>query len=330
LSYNNLQSNAESIRQYLGLTPAEKPIASLPMSYSYGLSVINSHLLAGGTLVLVEHGVLRREFWDCIDLYSCTSLAGVPYTYQMLLQTGLLQKRGASLRTLTQAGGALAPEYIRKMHELALQRGFRFFVMYGQTEATARIAFVPFEQLGEKIGAIGVAIPGGKLEVDAITGELLYTGSNVMMGYAESRDDLSRSDDLQGTLRTGDLARQDKDGFFYITGRLKRFLKLFGKRFNLDEVEQILQTRCGHPIACFGRDDQLMIAVESENDLASKVSTVACETFSLPSSAVRVRMMPRIPRTDRGKTDYPALQGLQSSADGGSVNDGLLVRSSPA
>ncbi len=207
LSHGNLQANAASIRQYLQLTSAERPITSLPMSYSYGLSVINSHLLAEGTLVLTDHGVLRREFWDSIDRYQCTSFAGVPYTYQMLLQTGLLLKRGTPLRTLTQAGGALAPEYVRQMYELALQRGFRFFVMYGQTEATARIAYVPFERLGEKVGSIGTTIPGGSLELDPATGELVYTGPNVMMGYAESREDLARGDHLQGILRTGDLAR---------------------------------------------------------------------------------------------------------------------------
>ena len=129
LSGENLQANAASIVSYLNLTAEEKPITSLPMAYSYGLSVINSHLLAGATLVLNEHGVLRREFWDSLDTYRCTSFAGVPYTYQMLLQTGLLKKRGATLRTLTQAGGALAEPYVRQMFELAGERGFRFFVM---------------------------------------------------------------------------------------------------------------------------------------------------------------------------------------------------------
>lgn len=331
LSHRNLQANAESIQQYLQLTPAEKPITSLPMSYSYGLSVINSHLCAGSTLVLAEHGILRREFWDCVNKYSCTSLAGVPYTYQMLLQTGLLEKQGASLRTLTQAGGALAAKDIHKMYELALRRGFRFFVMYGQTEATARIAFVPFESLGDKIGAIGKAIPGGSLEVDSATGELVYQGPNVMLGYAESREDLARGDDLNGKLRTGDLARQDGDGFFYITGRLKRFLKLFGKRFNLDEAEQILQARCGKPVACIGRDDQMIVVVESENDLAAKLATIVSEIFSLPSVAVQVTTIGRLPRTDRAKTDYSALQKLQFKTAGDSAAESTLAgRSAPA
>ena len=307
LSRENLQANAASIASYLNLSAAERPITSLPMSYSYGLSVINSHLHAGAILVLTDHGVLRREFWDVIDQCSCTSLAGVPYSYQMLLQTGLLKKRGATLRSLTQAGGALAENHIRQMHQLAIERGFKFFVMYGQTEATARISYVPFEKLDQKIGSIGVAIPNGSLDVEAETGELVYRGPNVMLGYAECIADLAKGDELGGVLKTGDLARRDEDGFFYITGRLKRFLKLFGKRFNLDEVEQIVQRRFGFPVACFGRDDLLMVAIESGEEYVPSVMTMLRETFSLPKDAIQVQAVATLPRTARGKMDYQSL-----------------------
>jgi long-chain acyl-CoA synthetase len=305
LSLASLQTNAASIAEYLSLGAAERAITSLPMSYSYGLSVINSHLCAGACLVLSDQSVLRREFWDSIDQHACTSFAGVPHTYQMLLQTGLLKQRGASLRTLTQAGGALAENHIRQMNEIAVNRGLKFFVMYGQTEATARIAYVPFEDLGKKIGSIGVAVPGGRMDVDAETGELIYSGGNVMLGYAEAREDLAKGDDLGGTLRTGDLARKDEDGFFYITGRMKRFLKMFGKRFNLDEVEKIVQTRCGVVAACLGRDDLLVIAIE--NGDAAPVTTAVCGTLGLPRTAVQVRVISSLPRTSRGKVDYAAL-----------------------
>ncbi len=307
LSGENLQANAASIVSYLNLSVEDRPITSLPMAYSYGLSVINSHLLAGATLVLSEHGVLRREFWDSVDQHGCTSFAGVPYTYQMLLQTGLLKKRGATLRTLTQAGGALAEPLVRQMKDLAVERGFKFFVMYGQTEATARISYLPYEALAAKAGSIGVAIPDGSLQVDAESGELIYSGPNVMLGYAECRDDLSKGDELQGVLKTGDLARQDADGFFYVTGRLKRFLKMFGKRFNLDEVEQIVQARLGFPAACFGRDDLMLVAVEAGSENADAVMAMLSETFGVPRNAVRVDPMAAIPRTVRGKIDYQTL-----------------------
>lgn len=307
LSRENLQANATSIASYLNLNAEERPITSLPMSYSYGLSVINSHLLVGAALTLTEHGVLRREFWDTVDQCGCTSFAGVPYSYQMLLQTGLLTRRGATLRTLTQAGGALGETHIRQMHQLATQRGFKFFVMYGQTEATARISYVPFDSLAEKIGSIGVAIPNGSLQVDGDTGELVYRGPNVMLGYAECLQDLAKGDELGGVLKTGDLARQDEDGFFYITGRIKRFLKLFGKRFNLDEVEQIVQRRFTFPAACFGRDDLLMVAIETGSEDVPAVAAMLRETFGLPKDVIQVEAVQKLPRTARGKMDYQSL-----------------------
>ena len=311
LTLSNLAANAASIARYLQLTAQERPITSLPMSYSYGLSVLNSHLHVGATIALTDDGVIRREFWDAIDRYGCTSFAGVPYTYQLLLQTGLLKKKGSSLKMLTQAGGRLEERDIQQMYELALHRNWKFYVMYGQTEATARISYVPFEQLRGKVGAVGIAIPGGSLSVNEETGELLYRGPNVMLGYAECLQDLAKGDELNGLLRTGDLAKQDADGFFYITGRLKRFLKLFGKRFNLDDVEKILSRQFAAAVACYGRDDLLMAAVEGcENSEA--VSRVLCDTFDLPQTAVKVVAMKELPRTLNGKLDYQRL----ADADG--------------
>jgi long-chain acyl-CoA synthetase len=308
LTIRNLEANADSIAQYLQLTPNERPITSLPMPYSYGLSVINSHLRVGASIVFTDDTVLRREFWDAVDQYSCTSFAGVPYTYQLLLQTGLLNKKGPSLRMLTQAGGKLDERYVLQMHGVALARAWKFFVMYGQTEATARISYVPFEQLEHKVGSVGVAVPGGSLTVDGQSGELIYAGANVMMGYAERREDLAKGDELQGVLRTGDLARQDADGYFYITGRLKRFLKLFGKRFNLDEVESIASHRLKSAVACFGRDDLLMVAVENCGSPVEAGAAV-CQIFDLPRTAVEVIRVTELPRTINGKVDYPRLSG---------------------
>jgi acyl-CoA synthetase (AMP-forming)/AMP-acid ligase II len=303
LTLRNLQANADSIVQYLQLTPRERPITSLPMAYSYGLSVINSHLHAGATIIFTEDGVLRREFWDAVERYGCTSFAGVPYTYEVLFQTGLLKKWGTSLRVLTQAGGRLDERYIRELWSLALSRGWKFFVMYGQTEAAPRISYVPFDQLGRKIGSIGIAVPHGSLTLDESTGELVYCGPNVMLGYAECPQDLAKGDELFGVLRTGDLAWQDADGYFYISGRLKRFLKLFGRRFNLDELEIILSRRFESTVACCGRDDLLIAGVENREDTEMIRGTV-CEMFDLPRAAVKVVAMKELPRTPSGKLEY--------------------------
>ena len=306
LTLANLQANASSIAEYLQLTSSERPITSLPMPYSYGLSVLNSHLLAGASIVFSEDSVLRRDFWDAIDRNGCTSFAGVPYTYQLLLQAGLLAKRGNSLTTLTQAGGKLDETSVRKMLALSESRSWRFFVMYGQTEATARITYVPAERLSEKVGSVGIAIPNGNLTTDQQTGELLYSGPNVMMGYAETRADLAKGDELQGTLRTGDLARIDSEGFVYITGRLKRFLKLFGKRFNLDDLEGTLAGHLAAPVACFGLDDLLQVAVEGI-DSPEAVRETVCTLFDLPRTAVKVTAVSKLPRTANGKLNYQAL-----------------------
>ena len=254
LGHRNVASNAQSIAEYLGLSAAERPITSLPMAYSYGLSIINSHLAVGATLVLTSRGVLEKDFWSAMAEYECTSFAGVPYTYQMLLRVGLLKKSLPSLRTLTQAGGRLDPSYIEQVRTIASERGWSFYVMYGQTEASPRISYVPPAELHRKVGSIGIPVPGGSLEVDP-DGELVYSGPNVMLGYAQCEADLCKGDELGGVLKTGDLGRRDEDGFFYVTGRRSRFLKMFGQRFSLDEIENELASRLHSPVACRGSDD---------------------------------------------------------------------------
>lgn len=304
-----LNANARAIASYLGLGPGERAITVLPMSYSYGLSIVNSHLASGGTLVLSGHGVMQKEFWATMREQAVTSLAGVPYTYQMLHRVGLDRMDLPALRTLTQAGGRLDPRLIGAFAELACQRGWRFFVMYGQTEATARISYVPPERLRDKIGSIGQAIPGGELSLSEETGELVYRGDNVMLGYAESPADLLKGDELQGVLRTGDLARRDDDGFFYVTGRLKRFIKLAGNRVGLDEVEQALQQALKVPVAVAGEDDRLMAWVESAGeDLADQGSVLLREHYGLHHSLFRVRCVGALPLLASGKTDYAALR----------------------
>ena len=306
LAYRNLQANAASITEYLGITAEDRCITALPMPYSYGLSVLNTHLLAGGQLAMTSGSVVQREFWTFFREHRPTSLSGVPYHYEIMLRTRLLDDDFPSLKTLTQAGGRLSPERIEQVAKISARRGWRFFVMYGQTEATARIAYVPAERLHDKIGSVGVAIPGGTLALDPETGELLYSGPNVMLGYAQSRADLSKGDERKGQLRTGDLARSDEEGYFYITGRLKRFLKIFGKRFGLDEMESLIGQRLGQVVACFGQDDHLCVAIEGGSN-EQAVLQILKETLKIHPSAFRIRALDALPRTANGKLDYNAL-----------------------
>jgi acyl-CoA synthetase (AMP-forming)/AMP-acid ligase II len=313
LSHTNLESNARSIAQYLGLSPGETAAQGLPLHYSYGLSVLNSHLLAGGAVALSGHSFMRPEFWRDAETCRCTSFSGVPYMYETLQRLRLDPFGSAAMRTLTQAGGALRVDLVRHFHGLARARDARFFVMYGQTEATARMAYVPPEALAAKVGAIGVAIPGGKLWLEPVPGEadlhqLHYRGPNVMLGYAAGPNDLGRGDELRGELATGDLARVDDDGFFYLTGRLARFAKLYGKRVDLGAVEGELEARFPVEAAVQDMGDRLDIYFQSSVAVDPEpMRRHLAELLAVPLPAVRLIPISRLPRTASGKKDYRAL-----------------------
>jgi len=311
LSRHALQANAASIASYLALDSKERAITSLPMHYSYGLSVINSHLLTGASLVLNADSVISSEFLKRMYEQRITSLAGVPYMYQMLHRTAFFKQQLPALRTLTQAGGPLEEKLARLMTDYAQASGRRFFVMYGQTEACARISYVPPEQLLTKIGSIGVPIPGGALDVTAGSGELVYRGPNVMLGYAEQRSDLARGDDYQGLLATGDLGRVDKDGFFYVTGRLKRFIKVSGNRIGLDEVEQALQAELQIPLAVGGADDRLIVLLEClDAALLDKAQEFIRRQYAIHPTMTRLQLVEQLPLLPSGKKNYGALLSL--------------------
>ena len=320
LAYKNIQSNAESIANYLQINSNERPITTLPLSYSYGLSVVNSHLLKGATIVLTDKTVFFRDFWNVFNEYKCSSFAGVPYTYTMLKRISFENIELPTLKYFTQAGGKLSEEFIRHFNQYALEKRVKFFVMYGQTEATARITYVPPERLSDKIGSIGISIPGGELKImnDEIeitnpneVGEIVYKGDNVMLGYAETRDDLSKGDELNGTLYTGDLGYKDKDGFFYVTGRMKRFIKIFGLRINLDEVQKMIENHFGISAACTGKDDLLKVLVHSDDKLAEvNVKNEILKMYKLNFKSIVVKSTNQIPTNSSGKYDYTKINEM--------------------
>jgi acyl-CoA synthetase (AMP-forming)/AMP-acid ligase II len=317
LTRRNIVSNALAIVEYLRLDPSERSVQSLPMSYSYGLSLIHSHLAAGGTIVLTPHSFLRPEFWSDFDAHKCTSFAGVPHMYETLKRLRFDPAKHPSLRSMTQAGGKLAEPMIQWFSDAAERTRTRFYVMYGQTEATARISYVPPEVLAQKVGSIGVAIPGGTLSLAAVDDtpgmeELVYSGSNVMMGYADGPESLACGDVQQGVLRTGDLARMDGDGFCYIIGRLKRFAKLFGKRVNLMDVENAVESRYGLRAAAVdaGGDHLLLFCETRGTPPADDIVMEIAGHLGVPPNAVRIRSIDELPMTPSGKKDYAAIARL--------------------
>jgi acyl-CoA synthetase (AMP-forming)/AMP-acid ligase II len=308
LSHAAIAANATSIVEYLGLTPADRAITTLPLSYSFGLSILASHLDAGASLVLTRRTLLEREFWARVDATSVTSLSGVPATFELLARLGLERRALPSLRMLTQAGGRLRDDLIRRNDALARERGWTFWVMYGQTEAAPRVSYVPPGRLADKIGSIGIAIPGGALEVDPANGELVYRGPNVMLGYAECRDDLALGDTQGGVLRTGDLARMDDDGYIYLTGRARRFVKLSGVRIGLDEVEHLLAADLDRPVAATGADERLVVAVAGDPAVdADAVRRILQLRLHVHPGLVQVLTPTTLPLKSTGKIDYQAI-----------------------
>ena len=320
LTFKNIQSNAESIAKYLHIDSNERPITTLPLNYSYGLSVVNSHLLKGAIIVLTDKTVFFRDFWSVFNEYQCTSFAGVPYTYTMLKRISFENIQLPTLKYFTQAGGKLSEEFIRHFNQYALEKRVKFFVMYGQTEATARITYVPAERLSDKIGSIGISIPGGELKImnDEVeitnpneVGEIVYKGDNVMLGYAEMREDLSNGDELNGILYTGDLGYKDEDGFFYVTGRMKRFIKIFGLRINLDEVQKMVENHFGISAACTGKDDLLKVLVHSDDKLTEvNVKNEILKMYKLNFKSIVVKSTNQIPTNSSGKYDYTKINEM--------------------
>ncbi len=316
LSRDNLAANAGSIVEYLALDASEVAITTLPLHYSFGLSVLNSHLACGACVVLSEAAVTQGAFWQQMRAHRVTSLSGVPTLWRLLRRLRFERMALPALRTLTQAGGRLEPDEIRGLADAAEAQGWQLFVMYGQTEAAPRIAYLPPALLRSHCGSIGVPVPGGRLRVvDAdgrtitepgVTGELAYRGPNVMMGYAEGPEELAQGPGV-AELFTGDLGHVDADGCHWITGRAKRFVKMFGHRVSLDELEQRLRAQ-GLDAAVVGRDDCLRVAVAGID--AARAATLHKEIAShhrwLPA-AVHVHALEMLPMASNGKLPYGTL-----------------------
>ena len=315
-SYTNILENAQSIAEYLKLDETERPITTLPMNYVYGLSIINSHFLVGATLLLTDKSLMQKEFWRFFKEAEATSFGGVPYTYEILDKLRFYRMNLPSLRTMTQAGGKITPELHEKFAMYAEEQGKKFVVMYGAAEATSRMGYLPSEKAVEKKGSMGIPIPGGKFTLigadgniiiePMTTGELVYEGKNVTLGYAEKGEDLILGDERNGRLETGDMAQFDNDGFFYIVGRKKRFLKIYGNRVNLDEVDRLIKGEFEIEVASSGADDHMYIFVTDEK-YAEPVRDFVISRTGLNPAAFKIIVIDEIPKNDSGKTLYNEL-----------------------
>ena len=317
LSKENLNHNANAISQYLSLSETEVAITSMPLSYSYGLSILNSHLLKKASIVLTNDSIISRDFWDLIKFFRVSSFSGVPYIYQILKKMNIDRFDISSINYFTQAGGKLDLDTYEYFSKKTKEMQKDFFIMYGQTEATARISYLDPSKIDEKKGSIGKPIPGGSLKLidsegneitdNHITGQIIYSGKNVMLGYANNISDLSSPNTQKYSLRTGDMGYFDEEGYFYIVGRKKRFLKIYGLRVNLDQIDLTL-SKLNMNLIASGTDDNLIIYTDYKDPDISKIKEEIFKKFKINPNTITVEVLKNIPRSLNGKVNYQKLK----------------------
>ena len=315
--YGNIESNAKTVAQVVGWTPEERGIIDLPMQYTMGLNVICSHLYAGATVLLIEVNLMSPKYWSFIKEQKGSNFTGVPFSYEILNRLRFGRMDLPYLTTMAEGGGKLSDTLFKTFADIMAEKGKRFFATFGTTETSARLAFLPPDQATTHIGSIGKAIPEGKLilvdengnEITeaGVDGELRYEGPNVTMGYGTCVEDLMKGDEFCGVYETGDIARKDEDGFYYIVGRKKRFLKLFGLRVSLDQSEKIIKDSLGIECACTGDDNQMLIYITQEG-MKEEVKNLISEKTGLMAKSFEVREIDSIPRFESGKINYKELK----------------------
>lgn len=319
LSRNAIIANAEAIRQALRLTGAELAPTTMPFFHGYGLSVLNSHLRAGAAVLITDANLMSDTFWGLVDQHGATSFAAVAHLYELLYQLHWNPAHHTSLRTLTQSGGRLRAEIKATLATDIGTNGGGLYVMYGQTEATARLAVLPPEQVFLRPESVGLAVPGSRLTIDGrtaasdgATGEVVFHGPSVMMGYADTAEDLARPDEHHGVLHTGDLGAFDADGYLYLHGRVNRIAKVQGVRVNLDHVESLAGRAHAGPVAAVAGDDLVTMWCQGPmtDEQAAAVARYVAEQLHLNRRGFRARAIDRLPTLSNNKIDYRFLSGV--------------------
>lgn len=342
LSFEGLDENAGAIASYLGIREEDRALLTLPIHYCYGLSVVNSHFKVGASVIVGPATLTNAHFRDTLVTQRVTTFPCVPFSIELLERQHFRTWDLPDLRYITQAGGALAPALVRDYARWARRSGRDFFVMYGQTEATARMAYLPTAQALQEPDSIGMAIPGGDFtlfgedgaSIDGLgeVGELVYRGPNVMLGYALCRADLAKGREVF-ELHTGDLASRTASGNYRIVGRLKRFAKLYGKRLNLQDAEIFVRDR-GIACAITSDDRKLFVAVASPEAVAP-AQTLLHERYGVARVDIEIETFDEMPCLPSGKLNYEAIKAhflartpthkpAETHGDGSEVVDRLL------
>ena len=318
LSRGNLKYNTDSIISYLKINKKDSAITNLPISYSYMLSVINTHLEIGGSIVISKYSLIEKEFWETLKKSKVTSFNGVPYTYEMLVRIGLKNIKINTLKYLTHAGGKLDKDKLRIIIRFCKKNDLKFFSMYGQTEASPRISYLKPEFSQKKIGSIGKSIPGNKIYIvnnsgekvlkPFVEGEIVCEGKNIFMGYSKNYNDLKKANEENYQLKTGDLGYFDNDGFFYITSRISKIAKIFGYRVDIGALE-ILMSQKGYKVACLSDNRKIFIFVEKKYNKTNLINTISKIT-NLNIGSFELIKLKYLPRTSNNKISYGELKKI--------------------
>jgi long-subunit acyl-CoA synthetase (AMP-forming) len=273
LSKENIFDNTKKIIKSLRIKKNHTTITTMPAGYSYGLSIINTHLKVGAKIVLNNSTVFEREFWKKIRKFRVNSFGGVPEFYDILKKIDFRKYLTKDIRYFTQAGGRLNESTLNYLGNVSKEKNIKFFVMYGQTEASPRMTCLDWKFFFKKFNSVGKPLTGYEIKIvknrkeikkPLIKGEILFKGNNVSLGYAKNFNDLKKGNTNGRILYTGDIGFQDKDNFIFLTGRSKRIVKIFGKRFNLDDIERYTQKE-GQDVKCKIVDNKLNLEISAKN-----------------------------------------------------------------
>ena len=312
LSYENINDNTKNIVRYLNIKEDHRTVTTMPPHYTYGLSIINTHLYTGASIFVTNTKAVEKNFWKFFKEQKITSFGGVPYFYEIIKKLNFNKMHFTNLKYFTQAGGALRKDLIEYFLTYSEKNKKEFVVMYGQAEATARMTYLPYKMLKKKIGSVGKAIAGGKIHLlsdnskNDKKGEIIYGGKNVSLGYAKSFKDLIKGDQNKGILKTGDLATKDSDGYLYITGRKSRDIKLFGHRVSLDEVERILYKK-GYNCRCCGFDNKVTI-FHTDSSYNGEILKYISKQTNIYLDCFTLKHIKKFPLNESGKASYEKLE----------------------
>ncbi|KXH84303.1 AMP-binding protein [Chryseobacterium kwangjuense] len=312
LSDENLYQNAISILQYMPIQGTDVVPLNVPINFVYGFSIFTTNCMRAGRIVCTDKDIMQKAFWDEMEEYGYSTLGGVPYLYENLNRIGFFRKDSASLRYMTHTGGVINAELRKTIFNYCHEFEKQFFAQYGQTEAGGRMAYLTTDGLLEEETSIGTPVHGGSFEIDSETDELLFLHSSISGGYANKLEDLATYEQPK-LLRTGDTARRGHNGLYYITGRIKRIMKLFGIRLNLDEVEFILKNELeGNTFVCLNANDKKIIVLYDNKDIDPQIITETIKNkLRINPQYVRTEHIESFPLSQNGKINYPLLQNLQ-------------------